>query len=287
MRLIFKRDKNIIRANYLYGNFGPPNALPLAAKRAPALFGKSFYEASEIVFDIGKLKQGYRTLFKYLFNEKLDRATELKCKKIVKRMEKSIYVPKEYNPNLLKEVEDKFKEIYTKKEVTIGKEIKNFFGFELPKTTTIALNGAFYSSGKHNSGGELFATKDNIVMSWEVSYNIDVNDIDGIFAMFIHELLHGLIEQNNVRIDKDNSWFEEAVLDYFAPHGILGQRLGFIKKEDIKKYLERNIGNRPYSEYMAKKLLPHMRNYYNNKQKETIWRFLAKRGFKRYIKTII
>lgn len=286
MKLLFKNNKNIMGAIYLYNSFGPPNAMPLVARRAPALLGKDFYEAATIDFEIRNLENGYMSLFMHLFGENLNVKTEAKCKEIIRKMEKAIYIPKEYNAKLLRDVENKFRELYVSKEARITKEIKNMFGFKLPASTTMAVSGAFYTDGKRSSGGQLFSTSNDIFMALEVSYSIDMeHDMDTLFAVFIHELLHGLIGQNSLRIKRDSDYFEEALLDYFAPYGLLTQRLGLTNGKDAEKCHNVNIMNRPYASAMAQRLLPHMKRYYK-RQDSTVWEYLAKKGFGKYIKTV-
>jgi hypothetical protein len=285
-KLLFKNSDNITRATYLYNSFGPPNAMPLVAKRAPALLGKDFYETVKIDFKIRNLENGYTSIFMYLSGEKLSEKTKAECEEITRKLEKAIYIPKEYNAKLLKEVENKFKELYTGMEARLADEIKDMFGFGLPIYTTIAISGAFYTDGKHCSGSHLFSTPDNLFITLEVSYNIDMKrDMDTLFSVFIHELLHGLMGQKGLRIKRDGDYFEEALLDYFAPYGLLAQKLGLARVESAEKCYSVNIRNRPYSRTMGQRLLPYMKEYYKGHD-STVWRYLAKRGFKKYIKTV-
>ncbi len=286
MELLFKNSDNITRATYLYNGFGPPDAMPLVARRAPALLGKDFYGAAKVAFEISSLENGYRSLFMHLFGERLDGKTETECKEIAGKMAKAVYVPKEYDAKLLRGVERRFRKLYAGKEAGIAREMKGMFGFGLPKSTTIAISGAFYADGRRCSGGHLFSAPDGLFMSLEVSYNLEAKrDMDTLFAVFLHELLHGLIEQNGLRPKNGGDHFEEALLDYFAPYGLLAQKLGLADAESAEKCYKINIRNRPYSGAMAQRLLPHMKEYYR-RQGSTVWRFLARRGFKKYIKAV-
>lgn len=102
-------------------------------------------------------------------------------------------------------------------------------------------------------------------------------------GVITHELLHSLIDKYEVLAPNDGSYFEEALLDYFCPNGILAEKLGLTKKMDIGYYHSRNTNMRPYSLEMSKRLLSHIEAYYNISPKETIWQFLSERGFEKYI----
>lgn len=86
---------------------------------------------------------------------------------------------------------------------------------------------------KGSGGSGLYSNKDMAINLCIYNQNPDEYVLDMI-AIAIHEILHMLISKHNTinrKMDKD--YFEEAVLDYFVPHGILSHKLGIIKGDNI------------------------------------------------------
>lgn len=281
MKLIFKNDNNLTRAIGMYNSFGPPDALPVAASRYPAIFGEQFYSISNLNSEIRSLPNKYKTLFAYLFNEDIGSKLESKCKRLATKMEKLVYVPKEDKVSI-KKIQNKLSILWDRNEVLIEKEIKQTFGFDLPDKIYIVINKGLYDNGSGGSG--LYSSSKNIAISLDIANNQDSDKyILSLIAVVIHEMLHMLISRHNViNREKDKQYFEEAILDYFVPHGILAENLGIIEKKSIIDYHEHNIKNRKYAENISKKLLPVIEEYNKLKTKENIWVFLKKRGFNKY-----
>ncbi|MGI0100915.1 MAG: hypothetical protein ACREBH_04345 [Candidatus Micrarchaeaceae archaeon] len=93
LELIFKNDDNLTRAIGMYNSFGPPDALPEATSRYPAIFGEQFYNIANLNLEIISLPKRYKTLFAYLFNEEMNKKLRSDCKEILNKMEKLVYAP--------------------------------------------------------------------------------------------------------------------------------------------------------------------------------------------------
>jgi hypothetical protein len=264
----------------MYNSFGPPDALPGAASRYPAIFGEQFYKIVYLNSEIMSLPNNYKTFFAYLFNEDMDGKLKIKCEKIAAKMKKLVYTPKEDKISI-KKVQDTLSRLWDKNEESVKKEIKQIFGFDLPNKIYIVINEGLYENG---SGGSALYSSNNLAISLDISRNHDSDKyVLNLITVVIHEMLHTLISKHNViNRKKDKEYFEESILDYFVPYGILAEKLGIIEKKSIIYYHECNVKNRKYSENISKKLLPVIEEYYKSKVTENIWAFLKKRGFKQY-----
>jgi hypothetical protein len=283
LKLVFKNNNNLTRAIWLYKSFGSPSSLTSAARYYPAIFGKQFYNTAKINYDINSLANRYRTLFAFLFSEKMDDNTKVKCQKIIKRLEKTIYMPKENSS--VEEIRDKLSGVYHSKEGKIKKEFKNIFDFNLPDQLFVVLTGALYHDDQL-SGSGLYSNSKNLAISLEVSYENKSKDyIQTALSVLLHELLHILIQKNNKLTYNSGDYFEEALIDYFVPHGIISRNLGIEKRDTINDYFEYNAKVRPYAKEISEKLLPILEEYNKMNNKENIWNFLKKKGLSKYIKS--
>lgn len=277
MELLFVENDETKRILYLYDTFGPPDALPRGMRETPMLFGETFYKASKLNGEIRNLPRGYESIFKYLFKEKQDGAEVSGCKEIV-RQAQFIPVPEDDTwPGLATRFKDNLTGFFSAKRIEISEQLKATFGFDLPRSLTIALAQNF---GPHSgSGSRLYYSEaeDECYISYRLGKEQDHKIYIGIV---LHELLHCLIQKYGI-IDKQNDkdYFEEALLDYFVPNGILSGRLGLSQEKDIVYYHNSNTAMRRYSTETSRKLLPHIEEYYKSSSRETIWQFLAKRGF--------
>ena len=78
---------------------------------------------------------------------------------------------------------------------------------------------------------------------------------------------------------EEGSYFEEALLDYFCPYGIISEKIGLIKRSTLKDYHQHNIKSRPYSAKISGVPLPIIKDYYKNINNSTIWEFLNDKNF--------
>lgn len=122
----------------------------------------------------------------------------------------------------------------------------------------------------------------------------NINDLSYKFSIFLHELLHILLYYNRIYLDKD---FEEALLDYFAPRGLLDAKLGYLSWDEVREKLS-NL------QLDARETREHL-NYYENYSyfveklkvlqdydfSENVWEYLLKRvedeGIKRGCREIL
>ena len=100
-----------------------------------------------------------------------------------------------------------------------------------------------------------------------------------IIGVLLHEFAHSLLKVSmppNLT-ELKSAFFEDALLDYFAPYGILDMKIGLIKSLDIEVHQKEQETLRPYSSGTSRMLLPIMKEYYPVCGEKTIWRFLKGR----------
>ncbi len=185
---------------------------------------------------------------------------------------------------LLKETDLLFKKLEKEIDVSI-KVYENkintwfykIFGFNLPKKVTMILAENYNS----NSSAASFLTNNPIILGNIINENY--KSANEIIDVLQHELLHSLIfRQNSLKL-KENNNFEEALLDYFAPFGMLSSKVGLIDNYNLEKQWKKANSLRPYASTESNELLPVMKRYQKVCGRMTIWNFLYKNGFKNYI----
>lgn len=151
--------------------------------------------------------------------------------------------------------------------------VKKIFGKPLPDKVVVIPYG--YPIPWSKSGTRLISSP--VLIGMTTGYR----DYRSFFDVLLHEILHALVKD---RIRKpDRSWFEEALLDYFVPDGILSEKLGLIGKLDLGKHLERVVQSRSYAAEAARKLFPVIEKYYPICGQVNVWEFLRENGLESYL----
>jgi hypothetical protein len=153
-------------------------------------------------------------------------------------------------------------------EEKIGVWLLRIFGFKLPGKIDLVLD----CTHGRNSNGSCLSPNPSIVSLQIESYN------NGYPGVLLHELLHSLIGKDGSIIGAAKN-FEEALLDYFAPQGVLDEKVGLIKTLDIDEHQKSQERGRPYSIEESRRLLPVIKEYYKICGEKTIWRFLEEKRF--------
>ncbi len=278
MNIIFRTDENILRAVGLYQTFGPPGAISRAMVEYPWIFGRYNYDINRLNHEITLLPHGYFSLFSYLFDDITDDNTKVECARLIEKMQHIIYLP-EINPKI-NEFAKNLRMEYANYNTKINNQIKSIFDFDLPQELYIVINSNFTKN--NGDGGGIYVSNkiSAISLGIPLGSNVLPETKHWIFVL-IHELLHVLIRKNN-KLLKTTDWFEEALLDYFVPNGIISNNFNETKLS-VEESFKINIQNRPYSEKISKELLPIMKKYAENIEVKNIWQFLEENGFGKYI----
>lgn len=272
MEIIFNTNQYIRKLIATTQMLGVPNSQ--ANGLDPRFFGKDFYTSTLIFKEIGRISQSGKE--KQMWSAFLDRNIEA-TKKLGEfanliSLAENLSIPLEgegsgffvgAKESLVKDFDDN--------EQGIGDWLRKIFGFELPGSIDIVLDRRH---DKHTGGNS--CKSDGIL----ISLQLDGTDKSNV-AILLHELLHSLIEKKAIikRRGPENNYFEEALLDYFAPSGILDQRIGLVKSLDVEEHQKWQAKLRPYSAEYSTKLLPVIKEYYGICGETTIWQFLKEKGF--------
>lgn len=291
MELVFDHDKDLRLILGLYNTFGPPGAISRAEKSYPYVFGENFYHASVASRMAYELPGWLRTVAEFIHwkGEGLDSETQGKCKAIMDYARSKLFRPEAPEP--LDAVAENLRENYKMAEEGIRREIRRIFGFELPERVSVVLSDSFYWQG--GGGSFIAARKDDVLVSLEVSLSMAKNAREAKYSVpvLLHELLHGLIDNYGViesaGSDKPSNWFEESLLDYFVPDGIMAYRLGLRKERTLKECSERSSAFRPYAKDVSKELLPLIEEYSRMEDAPTVWKFLSETKFGKYIQKVV
>jgi hypothetical protein len=154
------------------------------------------------------------------------------------------------------------------------------FGFQLPKNISFVIRKSYTNATYANM---LTANPIIIGLSLNSGFNLPKKT-----SIILHEILHALIKINNkinytTNLQGSANLFEEALIDYFAPYGILTEKLGLTEQKEIDIYCMDAIRYRPKSKEISQELLPVIKSYYQSKFEQTIWGYLSDTKFKDFI----
>ncbi len=279
MKIIYRTDAMARKLLLIYQLFSSRSINGL--KSYSQFFGKDFFIAAQIhneVFSNLNRADSQKLRLAMLSNEPIKDRSLLERKENATRLLQNLKIP------LLKETDLLFKKLEKEIDVSI-KVYENkintwfykIFGFNLPKKVTMILAENYNS----NSSAASFLTNNPIILGNIINENY--KSANEIIDVLQHELLHSLIfRQNSLKL-KENNNFEEALLDYFAPFGMLSSKVGLIDNYNLEKQWKKANALRPYASNESNKLLPVMKRYQKVCGRMTIWDFLYKNGFKNLI----
>ncbi len=158
---------------------------------------------------------------------------------------------------------------FKKFEPQIKEKIKNIFGFDLQEKLFVILDIA----NGFSQGMTLSRNLPMVALSYP-AYSRK------IISVLLHEMLHTLITDNlKVSLSLKDYNLEEALLDYFAPFGMLDDQIGLrSSKLDIEKHAIQQQNLRPKAASISKDILNIMKEYQNICGNITIWEFLENKG---------
>ncbi|MCL5094762.1 MAG: hypothetical protein M1168_02150 [Candidatus Marsarchaeota archaeon] len=279
MKIIYRTDAMARKLLLIYQLFSSRSINGL--KSYSQFFGKDFFIAAQIhneVFSNLNRTDSQKLRLAMLSKEPIKDRSLMERKENATRLLQNLKIP------LLKETDLLFKKLEKEIDVSI-KVYENkintwfykIFGFNLPKKVTMILAENYNS----NSSAASFLTNNPIILGNIINENY--KSANEIIDVLQHELLHSLIfRQNSLKL-KENNNFEEALLDYFAPFGMLSSKVGLIDNYNLEKQWKKANSLRPYASNESNELLPVMKRYQKVCGRMTIWNFLYKNGFKNYI----
>lgn len=156
------------------------------------------------------------------------------------------------------------------------------FGFRLPDEITLILGE--YHDPNSSGGGSMVG--DPVIIGYLVNGTFSSNPAGAARRaadVMQHELLHSLIARSRMIKAPGVSGFEEALLDYFAPSGMLSAKVGLADRYDLMEQHSLVVANRPGASRESERLMPAMEEYNKVCGDVTVWGFLAAHGFEGYI----
>ncbi|MDE1761888.1 MAG: hypothetical protein KGH59_02280 [Candidatus Micrarchaeota archaeon] len=287
MKIYFRNELRLRKLLFIY-DLGAPGALTSAMKEVPWIFGDRLAYSVKIYDEyISDARYHNRVWYALATNNRPRILTNKEYSNLITLLDKIDVPILSEGDQFFEKLIGGLQKVYNTNEERIAKHIKDVFGFKMPKEATVILS----ESGSRRlsfGGGLAFDKKRNsVIFGLGVGRNTKSWN-KTTMAVFIHELLHKLIAMNGTlkkKVDGDENpqYFEEAVLDYFVPNGILGEKLGLMEKKDISSHKKKNDAQREVAKGISDRLLIPIKEYSKSYGKVTIWNFLAKRGFAKYI----
>lgn len=206
-----------------------------------------------------KIEQKYR-----------NKATELAL--LLEKLELGYVI---YSEDEACEIENGLNDFFNKNKVEINRWFNKIFRFSLPNELHIVLT----KSPSNRSFGESILFKPTLI---GLSVSKKTRSIPGII---LHEILHVLIAESGVINRKDNSDrtgltprnFSEALIEYFAPFGILAEKFDLISNSSSYKNPRESMNEKIRAESLA--LEEPLKRYRDVLGETTIWKFLSNNGF--------
>lgn len=155
-------------------------------------------------------------------------------------------------------------DIYRSKESEINDKLSEIFEAKLPERTTLILAEKKGLNIDLVVGGHAL-NADPAVIGCYLS-NVEHKDLERLsretVRVALHELLHILLPRRYELIGVyGHNLYEEVLVGYFAPEGILTERLGLSEPVSIEKIYEKMIATRPYLKSYAEMLQPAIKKY--------------------------
>jgi hypothetical protein len=255
-------------------------ALPQVIKDFPTFFGKEIYISSK-VFEESISIPNHQSIWDACFeNNPEAEIEEIGGSHIISMLDSLDIQIKDTDDSFFIELEAIITESFEKIKDKMEKRVQEIFRMQLPNKLVIILDEY---GNKNNSFGQKLAVNRNIgVISYSMGRYVLKKDKNEPISVIIHELLHVLFSKYNVIKNTDRG-FEEALLRYFAPYGLLSEVFGFQSHRMAGNYLEQITS--VCSMETAQKLNNLMMEYTKVVGQEDIWSFLLKTDFKSYINT--
>ncbi len=233
--------------------------------RYAMFFGDKLNNAALIQYMVNKLKPNEMSeLYNALFDKKISKTG--KNPKIMEIVGSLTEMQLDMGPDkVVEEAAKKLLSRYKKLEDNLSYWVSKIFGFSLPKQLHVILHvGPFFGNGDY-----IYSNPPTIALAFDF-YK------DDVLGILVHEMLHYLIDKNGMkaRLANIDANFEEALLDYFSPDGILDEKLGLIGKFDLDFHQRMQVSLRHASYQISERLLPIIKEYYKQCENVTIWNFL-------------
>ena len=281
MEIKFITEDRFRKLDAIFSMFGQ-GSLPEPVKEFPSFFGKDVYLSSRI-FEASVSIPKKQSIWDVCFDDNPEKEIEKpEYAEIVSMLDNlDVHLEKE-NDDFFNELKGTISDSFSQKMEEIEKSILEIFKMNLPKRIVIILDKHNIKTGSH--GQKLAINKDMSVIGYRIGELALKRDRNEPASVLLHELLHCLFSRYNIIADKNKRQFEEAVLRYFAPYGLLTKRLGLEKPNARGTYMDQLKG--ACSPEMAKRLNEIIPKYAEVADNEDFWEFLSKSELKSYINRI-
>jgi hypothetical protein len=281
MELKFNTDQELRKLVFVYNLIGPPNSITRGMQGYPMFFGKNFFLATQIYTKVFESKDRDK-IWRILLGGKdkkmaLEKAGMKDLAKLLTGIDIETLDPKD---EFFATTAASLEKDWERQGHEAERLVRSVFGAKLPESITLLLT-EFYGGG--TQGGKI--CDDPVVLSYSRNVRDERNKTGGNnnswVPVLIHETLHSILGRNGLiqRRWMQGSSFEEALLDFFCPMGMLTEKLGFHERQTLEEYQKYNVRNRPSSKEMSDRLMPYMKKYHEMIGKMTVWEFLKGGGF--------
>ena len=257
MEIVFNTKEYARKLLMIHSMFDRPGFLPDGMKRMPALVGKDFYTEAKI----------YRRMF--ISQDRIMSASTLLDPTKNPSVSEFLYTLK---IPMLAETDKFFDIMVNEMSSAIGsvsadleRWIKQLFEAALPEKVIVVLSDS--GSVAVNAFGSSFNYTDPPIICCFVSSEDPKQAAKEAVPVLIHELIRIIVSKQHA-MSFDN---EEALIDYFAPHGILTERLGLTEKASIEEYAKQNSMANPRSSAVTNALLPYIKSLCQQIETQSVW----------------
>lgn len=278
MEISFITDDRFRKLNMIFKLFGA-GVLPQAAKEFPAFFGKEMYLSSRI-FDGSIFIHGYQSVWDACFDANPSAKLEEIAPNVVSMLDALDIPLVDQKDGFFDELKMAIASGFSTNEKAIAEAFKSIFKFELPQKLVLIIDG--YNPRSYSFGHKLAVNSDTGVIGYCMGSNVLKKDKKEPISVILHELVHVLFSRyKTIKRTAGSNAYEEALIRYFAPYGVLTEKLNFYPHDEIRHYLEqiKDLKSFPASD----KLFVVMKEYSEMPEGTDIWGFLSKKGFGEYL----
>ncbi len=272
MQLTFttKNDiRKIFITDHMYGN------LPITLLHFPQVFGDLFNRGYNLFYYLHNQPSHSSALklYNYALNEDYTKAPELK--KLLDLFSINLIDKNDIRFEKSKLVIEKFME---SREGELSDLIKRIFDFTLPMSVNVVLCELYRAITSQG----INLAYDPPIIGLSIPQDLQNNDI---IDKFVHELMHIMMVKSK-RLDyrKDGAKaFEEALIRYFTPRGIISKELKIERHTSLTKIRGEIRSSHRGQLFDFDNLMEIAEDYSKNISKQTIWDTLKSTKYKSFL----
>lgn len=276
MRIKFSTGNTIRKLAYINESFFVSSSMPEIMKLYPMLYGKDFYRSTLAAHAIHRLGKDREAFYSAVVHDNQKQIESLKSKEAKKLVDRASIPMMSRHSGTFRSFKKSFIRTY-KSAVLFEPVVHKIFDIDLPKTLVIVLTENIHGRLSCNM---LYYNAGETAISLTINHRIKEEPALAI-GVVLRTLIRNRILQGGFLKQKSGeaSAFADALLDYFAPNGMLSEGMHLSGRKPISDYMKESATAYPGRAAISERLLPHMEEYYQRFASITVWNYLKMTEF--------